>query len=80
MRSKDFEAEFLRRVNALHLSFIFKKEYIQIERFRIEIGEPVPNDDRKCVVKLFERENLKFEKPCTSYYLLQYITSKLNID
>lgn len=88
MTKCEFEKEICRRMNALKINFAKKDEYILVRlgktKYQISILEPVEGDDRKCFVRL-DRSDIKkcdcdaelvFIKPCTSYYLLQYLTKK----
>lgn len=89
METKLFEAEFLRRLNAMRIAFEILPKGIKVKADKgwwlVEVKEPIVGDNRKCLVTLqtIEKRHVagttvpvtttRFHKPCTSYYLLQYI-------
>lgn len=79
MNTKDFEAEFLRRINALRIPFTIHRDHIAIKKYTVYVYSEVDGDDRKCNVCLYKNDQLVFDKPCTTYYLTQYVSSKLKM-
>lgn len=90
MKKKEFEAELLRRMNALRMEYKLTetgniKVRLGDDKWTIKVLEPILGDERKCMVRLFHQKvrnnnncvkavsSLKFEKPCTTYYIIQYL-------